>query len=74
MVLLSGEMARAYPEGVKQPSQGQRPWYMVAVITAAPTGHNDQWLLLLCPAGACIIFELATRGVAPGWDVTPLRG
>ena len=31
-----------YPEGVKQPSQGQRPWYTVAVITAAPAGHNNQ--------------------------------
>ena len=31
-----------YPEGVKQPSQGQRPWYTVAVIAAAPAGHNNQ--------------------------------
>ena len=54
-VLVSAKKFSQYPEGVIQPSQGQRPWYMVlalasvpmgraAVLTAAPTGHNDQWL------------------------------
>ena len=59
----------ASPEGALQPSQGQRPWYMVAVLTAAPAGHNNHRTLLLCPAGACTVVALATRGAAPGWVV-----
>ena len=68
-VLVSAKKFSLYPEGVIQPSQGHRPWYMGAVLTAAPAGHNIQRLLVLCPVGACMVEELATRGAAPGWVV-----
>ena len=66
---MSAKKFSLYPEGVTQPSQGQRPWYMVVVLTAAPAGHNIHRLLLLCPVGACMVIALATRGAAPGWVV-----
>ena len=49
---MSAKKFSLYPEGVTHPSQGQRPWYTVAVLTAAPAGHNNHRTLLLCPAGA----------------------
>ena len=42
IILLSAKKFSLYPEGVTQPSQGQRPWYTIAVLTAAPAGHNSK--------------------------------
>ena len=43
-LLVSAKKFSLYPEGVIQPSQGQRPWYTFAVFSAAPAGHNSKSL------------------------------
>ena len=66
-------MARDTPEGLNIPARGSAPGGWRSTLSA-PSGYNNHIPSLLCPAGTCTVVALTTRGDAPGWGVSPLRG